>query len=516
MRKNLVIWGSINSAEGMEHFMRKRIVLLALLSILAMLVLCACGSDECDHDFQKWKVTKEPSCVSSGRQSRECSKCGYTQTEKIEATGDHTEEVIPAVAPTCTETGLTEGKRCSACQEVLVSQQTVAATGHDYTIETTLQAPSCSAEGTLRIECANCGDSYTEAIPMANYTATQIHDMTAASVGEVTTYDAGGNGLGLGSCFVYSSDGVVITNYHVIEGACYASVSVNDATYDVIQVLAYDPDYDLAVLQLDASGLTPLPICTNTHPVGETVYAFGSSQGLTATFSQGIISYASRDVNGVQCVQHDAAISPGNSGGPLINRFGEVIGINTWYLSDSQNLNFAVSVAELSRLDFSNPMTLEQVYDAECNVFDIMKNYILSNGQYYPDDHEYTILMDPVTSNSGNEYITYYNYDLEYDDVELCLTIDWNMYLYIYMDEEGVYGWSYEDVYGDYMYGYLDAGSFREGVNLSYENYGLSDCDTPAELCGYATSMAEILCGWLDYDLSCMGLTAEDLGFLYF
>ena len=84
---------------------------------------------------------------------------------------------------------------------------------------------------------------------------------------------------------------------------------------------------------------------------------------MTATFSQGIITAVNRKIEGVTYIQHDAAISPGNSGGPLLNKYGEVIGINTWTLEDSQNLNFAVSSSVLLEMKYSTPLTMEQFYD---------------------------------------------------------------------------------------------------------------------------------------------------------
>lgn len=499
--------------------MKKRYVFLALLLILSMLTMAACGDNgECDHEFKKWKVTQEPNCAGPGIQSRKCDLCGYTQTEELPATSTHTQVVMPAVDPSCTETGLTEGAKCSVCGQILVTQDTVPTIDHSYS-ETVEQEPSCMADGVNRFTCDHCGDSYTEDVPMPSYSATQIHDMTEASVGEVVTFDAQGNGMSLGSCFVYSSDGVIITNYHVIEGASYAQVTIGSQTYNVTMVLAYSPAYDLAVLQTDAKELTAIAVCTNPHAAGETVYAFGSSQGMTATFSQGIITNADREVSGVHHVQHDAAISSGNSGGPLINRFGEVIGINTWTRIDSQNLNFAVSVTELAKLDYNNPMTLGQVADMEIsskNPYEIMKEYITNHGDFYEEDNEYTYMMEAMVDDDGNEYISYYNYDLTYDEIELCLTINWEMYLYIYMDAEGVYGYGYVDTYGDNMYGYYDFSDFVADAMLPYEGYELNDSETAEDLCAWASYMAEILCGWLDYDLEPMGLTAEKLGIANF
>lgn len=535
--------------------------LMLLLLMLAICALAACGEKEddgCDHEYSEWEIIQEADCQNEAVKARTCEECGRTQKKTIDGLGDHKEESLPAVEATCTETGLTEGKRCSVCLEVLQEQLTTPATGHleevtpaveatctetgltegkhcahcgvvlqqqvlvpttDHSyLEEIIQAPTCQSDGTARYTCEHCGVALNTVLTMPSYTATEVHNMTAASVGEVLTYDASGNMLGLGSCFVMESDGVVVTNYHVIQGAYSATVTLDGNVYQVQLVLGYDAGYDLAVLQLNATGLQPLPVCKQTHAVGETVYAFGSSQGLTATFSQGIISYANREVDGVQCVQHDASISPGNSGGPLINRFGEVIGVNTFYLSDSQNLNFAVSMAELDKLDMSNPVTLDQIAAEKTQAFAVLKEYLLNNGQWYEEDNEYSAVMEAVVSESGNQYITYYNYDLEYQEVELCITVDWEIFLYFYMDEEGVYGWEYWDDYGDSMYGYLDPAEFAEGVMLPYDDYTLNDLDTAQELCEYASYLADLLVYWMNFDLAELGipLTSADIGFIQY
>ncbi len=96
---------------------------------------------------------------------------------------------------------------------------------------------------------------------------------------------------------------------------------------------------------------------------GETVYAVGSSKGLTGTLSDGLVSTASRIVDDVDCIQITAAISSGNSGGPLINIYGEVIGSNTMSLASGQNLNFAVNITELQAVETTNAMTMAEFYD---------------------------------------------------------------------------------------------------------------------------------------------------------
>ena len=107
---------------------------------------------------------------------------------------------------------------------------------------------------------------------------------------EIKTYDKSGAGLALGSGFVYSKDGQIVTNYHVIDEAYSAEVYVGETKYAVSSVLAYDKDIDIAVLKINASNLKTLTISDDEVNTGMTVYALGSSRGLTSTFSRGIVS----------------------------------------------------------------------------------------------------------------------------------------------------------------------------------------------------------------------------------
>lgn len=166
----------------------------------------------------------------------------------------------------------------------------------------------------------------------------------------------------LGSGF-FIDNGRIVTNYHVIEGAESLVVKSNDGKeHKVEAVLGYNKDLDLAILATDADKPS-LTICQNGVKTGETVYALGSSLGLTDTFSKGMVTNASRKVDGVEYVQTDAAISPGNSGGPLLNKYGEVVGINTMYYDGGQNLNFSVSVNELYKISTNRPVTVKELYD---------------------------------------------------------------------------------------------------------------------------------------------------------
>ncbi|MCA8985250.1 MAG: S1C family serine protease [Planctomycetaceae bacterium] len=167
------------------------------------------------------------------------------------------------------------------------------------------------------------------------------------------------DGYSVGSGFVVSSNGTVVTNYHVIEGAKEANVEFSDGTKaEVLGFKHYDAAYDIAIIQIAVpdKGLTVLPLADAPSKKGESVVAFGAPLGLSFTTTQGIIS-AIRSEEEMQgqmglelkgtWLQTSTPISPGNSGGPLVNLFGSVVAMNTMQLTSGQNLNFAVSAQDV-------------------------------------------------------------------------------------------------------------------------------------------------------------------------
>ncbi len=168
----------------------------------------------------------------------------------------------------------------------------------------------------------------------------------------VETKDRLGKSLEQGSGFLVSSDGRVITNHHVIEGAASAEVRFPDgASYSVAGIVASNSERDLVILKIKSTSneFRFLTLADSDRvEVGEQVVAIGSPLGLEATVSPGFISGV-REIAGVKLLQTTAPISPGNSGGALINLAGEVIGVPslslTWVRKNatvSQNLNFAL------------------------------------------------------------------------------------------------------------------------------------------------------------------------------
>lgn len=156
---------------------------------------------------------------------------------------------------------------------------------------------------------------------------------------------------GLGSGFIVTPDGTVLTNAHVVDGAEEVTVKLNDKREFKAKVLGLDKASDVAVLRIDAKNLPTVKIGSSTQTaVGEWVLAIGSPFGFESSASAGIVSAKSRnlpDGSYVPFIQTDVAVNPGNSGGPLFNMNGEVIGINSQIYSRSggyQGLSFAIPI----------------------------------------------------------------------------------------------------------------------------------------------------------------------------
>jgi serine protease Do len=154
---------------------------------------------------------------------------------------------------------------------------------------------------------------------------------------------------GLGSGVIIRSDGLILTNNHVIADATKIEVTLSNGKTYKGEVLGTDPTSDLALVKINASDLPTATLGDSSKAkVGEFVIAIGNPYGLDHTVTFGVISAVERNIDtgdstmyGV--IQTDAAINPGNSGGPLVNLKGEVIGINTMIYQNAQGLGFAVS-----------------------------------------------------------------------------------------------------------------------------------------------------------------------------
>ncbi len=578
----------------------KKIITLLSVIMAGILIFAACG-DEHKHTYGAWETVVEATCETEGFITHTCTDCGAAENQTVAALG-HNEEIVESKAASCTEEGLTEGKKCSRCDKDIVAQQVVAktehnivitpakaatcegdgcsegkscsvcgqvlseaavipklghtiktiagksatctsdgisegqqctvcntvlveqkeisASGHNYKSKVTKEA-TCISEGTKTFTCSNCGNSYTENFSLTKYESSELYEKIKESVGEIVIYNESGVEISLGTCFVISADGKIVTNYHVIDEAYSAKVYLGDKTYTVTSVLAFNSDKDLAVLKINASGLSPLTVCNLVPKTGATVYAIGSSRGLTSTFTRGIITQANRVLGGVIYVQHDAAISNGNSGGPLVNEYGEVIGINTLYIKESQNLNMAVFTKELTGITYGEAMTLEQMQRGnKGRTYNSVLSWIKKNGEYNTDGY-----YDWFDFSDNAVYNFYYDVEKDRLVTRLIYDFDDGAELDVYLDLSGDGSYSFWSYYtassGSKVYcdGTLNPATFGQDSLLTFDEYdGYSNSNAKTAMVNMVSVAMQWNIDWMGDFLAndVGGFTLKDFGFKVF
>ena len=200
---------------------------------------------------------------------------------------------------------------------------------------------------------------------------TQLFRKASPSVVHITTLDTQRDFFsravsqvprGTGTGFVWDEQGHIVTNFHVIQGADAARVTLADQSSYAARLVGAFPDRDLAVLRISAprDKLQPIPLGSSRDLlVGQTVYAIGNPFGLDQTLTRGIVSALNREIESMTqrtirgVIQTDAAINPGNSGGPLLDSAGRLIGVNTSIYSPSgasAGIGFAIPADEVNRV----------------------------------------------------------------------------------------------------------------------------------------------------------------------
>jgi S1-C subfamily serine protease len=246
----------------------------------------------------------------------------------------------------------------------LVAAAAVGAGGGAATFAALGSDGSSTTVRQVTVESSQPAASTTESLSVS-----EVYEKAYKSVVEITTTlnqssPMGGEqqASGQGSGFVFDAEGHIVTNHHVVDGAQSVSVRFWDgSTYDAT-IVGTDPSTDLAVIKVDAPADVLLPLAlgdSNSLSVGESVVAIGSPFGLEGTLTSGVVSALNREMTSPNnftisnSIQTDAAINHGNSGGPLLNGAGEVIGVNTQIKSDSggsDGIGFAIPSSTVSSI----------------------------------------------------------------------------------------------------------------------------------------------------------------------
>jgi len=190
--------------------------------------------------------------------------------------------------------------------------------------------------------------------------AVTVYNKVSQSTVTIETNDGA-----LGSGF-FVSNNIIATNYHVIEGATSANCFLigSNFPYKIDGFLAVDKNVDLVLLKVSSLNKPAIKLSTVKDVIGQNIFVIGSPKGLPGTISDGIIS-GYRDFDGTKLIQMTAPISPGSSGGPVLNSNGELVGISVSQLKNGQNLNFAIPRSYLEIL-----MTYKKEYPEDLSKLD--------------------------------------------------------------------------------------------------------------------------------------------------
>ena len=279
----------------------------------------------------------------------------------------------------------------------------------------------------------NKGATVTKPVQSGELTAEEIFEKCSPAVFYIELYDKNDEAISSGSGFFIDDKGTAVTNYHVIEDAYSALIQLSDteAVHEVLGVYDYNAEEDWAIIKIDCSVNQYLNIGDSSSAVGGAkVYAIGSPLGLQNTISEGIISNPARVDGGVTYIQTNAAISNGSSGGALLNKYGEVVGITSAGYTAGQNLNLALPMTYLNGYKTNQVTALSTLFPGTAGnssnqsqneaggsrremAFSLLKGFVLNNYQKVNEElgwYKY-IEEQEKEDGSGYEYFgLYYDY----------------------------------------------------------------------------------------------------------
>lgn len=255
------------------------------------------------------------------------------------------------------------------------------------------------------------GDTQTvNILSKKELSAEQIYEKCSSAVFYIEVYNSFGEMTASGSGFFIDNNGTAVTNYHVINGCYSAKITLSNEkkTYDIMGVYDFDENEDWAIIETGVKNSNYLEIGTSSTVVGgATVFAIGSPLGLQNTISQGLISNPQRTEENVSYIQTSAAISSGSSGGALLNKYGEVIGITSASYIEGQNLNLALPMSYISLADNKYSNSFISVVTGNAN----SKIKAYNDFLVVPDFGAYNAVSVYSETSLGNTVTYYYSHE---------------------------------------------------------------------------------------------------------
>lgn len=377
--------------------------------------------------------------------------------------------------------------------------------------------------------------------PVKELNAEQVYEKCAPAVFFVKVYDRYGSAFATGSGFFIDESGIAVTNYHVIEVAYSATIHTSDTQreYDVVGVIDYNEKEDWAVIQIDGSGFPVLDIGDPTTVVGgATVYALGSPLGLQNSISQGIISNTNRVEDGATYIQITAAISSGSSGGALINKYGDVIGITSATYTKGQNLNLAVPITAIEGYDADSVTPLGGAPKPsggsstpsgttnQAQAFDALKAFIVSNANSSFGTGNLPTYGETIRNEYGNHTLKLV-YNASKNQIDIVFNYDNTCTSYLTLTPNNqnyaisvfVYLTSYSTDWDFFGQGTVYAPSFTNDTSIPFTYFEGASVKEPtiSELCGNMVTLSVYLTEEVlnkvsgNYSMTAFGFTALGL-----